>query len=213
MHGAPLYNVCNNHPIRIQDQDSPLSVVAYGCVKSSTITWCQNAGFSENKSMMEARLKPPEYLSLHSNVAENWRRLYQRFELYMLAIEADSKPNRTKIAILLSAIGPDALERYNHFKWDESPNDPPNSPPVPNDDNQQDNAQPAQSNAAQVNDNRNVLRSDVYADVSNDLNLNLSSYPRDIDFGFMRRQRNSTLTTTPRNYWLPMRANLKSTKT
>ena len=83
----------------------------------------------------------------------------------MLAIEADSKPDRTKIAILLSAIGTDALERYNYFKWDDSPNDPPNNPPVPDDDNQQGNAQPAQNNAAQVNDNRNVLRSDVYADV------------------------------------------------
>ena len=49
----------------------------------------------------------------------------------MLAIEADSKPNHTKIAILLSAIGPDALERYNHFKLDDSLNDPPNNPPVP----------------------------------------------------------------------------------
>ena len=114
---------------------------------------------------MEARLKPPEYLSLQGNVAENWRRWHQRFELYMLAIETDAKPNRTKIAILLSAIGPDALERYNHFKWDDSPNDPPNNPPVPDDDNQQGNAQPAQNNAAEANDNRNVLRSDVYADV------------------------------------------------
>ena len=83
----------------------------------------------------------------------------------MVAIEADSKPNRTTIAILLSAIGPDALERYNHLKWDDSLNDPPNNPPVPDDDNQQGNAQPAQNNAAQANDIRNVLRSDVYADV------------------------------------------------
>ena len=74
-----------------------------------TITWCQDAGFSENKSMMEARLKRPEYLSLQGNITENWRRCYQRFELYMLAIEADSKPTRTKIAILLGAFGPDAL--------------------------------------------------------------------------------------------------------
>ena len=66
----------------------------------------------------------------------------------MLAVEADSKPNRTKIAILLSAIGPEALERYNHFKWDDSPNDPPNNPPVPDDDNQQGNAQPAQNNGS-----------------------------------------------------------------
>ncbi|KAK2161004.1 hypothetical protein NP493_1611g00025 [Ridgeia piscesae] len=113
--------------------------------------------------MMEARLKSLEYLSLQGNVAKNWRRWYQQFELYMHAIEAD--PNRTKIVILLSAIGPDALERYNHFKWDNSRDDPPNNPPVPDDDNQQGNAQPAQKNAAQANDNRNVLRSDVYADV------------------------------------------------
>ena len=59
---------------------------------------------------------------------------------------------------LAAPIGLDALERYNHFKWDDSPNDPPNNPPVPDDDNQQ-------NNAAQANDNRNVLRSDVYADV------------------------------------------------
>ena len=114
---------------------------------------------------MEARLKSSEYLSLQDNVAEYLRRWYQRYELYTLAIEADSKPNRTKIVILLSAIGPGALERYNHFKWDDSPNDPPNNPPVPDDDNQQGNAQPAQNNAAQANDNRNVLKSDVYADV------------------------------------------------
>ena len=76
----------------------------------------------------------------------------------MLAIKADSKPNRTKIAILLSAIGPDALERYNHFTWDDPKNDLPNNPPVPDDDNQHDNAQPAQNNAAQANDNHNMLR-------------------------------------------------------
>ena len=56
----------------------------------------------------------------------------------MLAIDADSEPNRTKIAILFGAIGPDALERYNHFKW----NDSPSNPPVPDNDNQQGNAQP-----------------------------------------------------------------------
>ena len=39
-----------------------------------------------------------------------------------------------------------------------------NNPPGPDDDNQG-NAQPAQNNAAQINDNRNVLKSDVYADV------------------------------------------------
>ena len=136
----------------------------------------------------------------------------------MLATKADSKSNRRKIAILLSAIGPGALERYNHFKWDDSPNDPSNNPPVPDDDNQQGNAQPAQNNAAQANDNRNVLRSDVYADVVKRFELEFivksASYSRYINSGFMRRRRNNTSTTTPRNYThLLMRTNSKSTKT
>ena len=46
-------------------------------------------------------------------------------ELYMLAREVDSKLSHMKFAILLSA---DALERYNHFKWDDPPVDPPELP-------------------------------------------------------------------------------------
>ena len=61
--------------------------------------------------------KLPEYLSLQRNPAENWRRWRQRFELYLTAKEADKKPDATKIAMLLSAIGPEALERFNHFEW------------------------------------------------------------------------------------------------
>ena len=121
MHGT-LSNVCNINPIRINIGIRPL---AHGCVKSLTIIWCKDVGLSENKSMMEARLKPSEYLSLQGNVAENRRRWYQRYELYTLAIEADSKPNHTKIVILLSAMGPGTLERSHNFKWDDSPNDPP----------------------------------------------------------------------------------------
>ena len=79
-------------------------------------------------------------------------------------------------------------------------------------------SQPAQNNVAQANDNRNVLRGDVYADVVKRFELEFvgksASYSRDIDSGFMRGRRNSTSTTTPRNYThLLMRANLKSTKT
>ena len=68
---------------------------------------------------MDSHFKPPDYLSMQGNAGENWRRWLQRFELCMIAREADSKPEKTKIAILLSAIGPEALARYNHFKWGE----------------------------------------------------------------------------------------------
>ncbi len=44
----------------------------------------------------------------------------------MEAKGADQYPHRRKIAMLLSAIEPEALERYNHFEWvigDDNPED------------------------------------------------------------------------------------------
>ncbi|KAK2171247.1 hypothetical protein NP493_1087g00098 [Ridgeia piscesae] len=113
--------------------------------------------------MMEARLKPPEYLSLQRNVAgKNGGDGINCSS----CICSQSKRTRNLIARRSpSCSALLALERYNHFKWDDSPNDPPNNVCVPDDDNQQSNPQPAQNNAAQANDNRNILRSDVYADV------------------------------------------------
>ena len=58
---------------------------------------------------MDHDFRLPEYLSLQGNPAENWRRWRQRFELYLTAKEADKKSDATKIAMLLSAIGPEAL--------------------------------------------------------------------------------------------------------
>ena len=68
---------------------------------------------------MASDFRPPEQLSLEGNPPENWRRWRQRFELYLLAKEAHEKDDKIKIAMLLSAIGPEALERYNHFTWPE----------------------------------------------------------------------------------------------
>ena len=68
---------------------------------------------------MEQDFKPPEYLSLQGNSSENWRRWIQRFELYIATKEKTKKPDSTKVAMLLSAIGPEALERFNHFVWTE----------------------------------------------------------------------------------------------
>ena len=74
---------------------------------------------------MDSDFKPPEALSLEGNPAENWRRWRQRFELYLAAKEATEKADSIKIAMLLSAIGPEVLERYNHFTWDEGTTEAP----------------------------------------------------------------------------------------
>ena len=66
---------------------------------------------------MTSDFKPPEQLGLKGSPAGNWRRWRQVFESYLLAKEAHEKANKIKITMLLSAIGPEALERYNHFTW------------------------------------------------------------------------------------------------
>ena len=40
--------------------------------------------------------------------------------MFIMAIESDAKVDNVKIAMLLVSIGPDALDRYNHFNFDEA---------------------------------------------------------------------------------------------
>lgn len=61
--------------------------------------------------MDQFRLPPP--LVLSGNTGENWRRWIQRFNIYMTASGSDSKVEKVKIAILLHALGEEALEVYN----------------------------------------------------------------------------------------------------
>lgn len=65
-------------------------------------------------------LKPPENLKLTGNVDSNWRSFRQHFELYMTAIGMDTKPEARKVALLLTIAGPQAIEVYNTFVFDEN---------------------------------------------------------------------------------------------
>ena len=59
--------------------------------------------------------KPPSTLSLEGNVAENWRKWKQRFQLYMEASGSMKKPEKQRVAIFLHLVGEEALEIYNTF--------------------------------------------------------------------------------------------------
>lgn len=61
--------------------------------------------------MEQFRLPSP--LVLTGNISENWRRWEQRFQIYMTASGAEGKGTKVKVAILLHALGEDALEVYN----------------------------------------------------------------------------------------------------
>jgi hypothetical protein len=59
-------------------------------------------------------LKP---LRLDGNLAENWRRWKQRFELFMTVTEASKKWGKIQSSMLLHLIGADALEVFNTFEF------------------------------------------------------------------------------------------------
>ncbi|GFO30050.1 hypothetical protein PoB_005655500 [Plakobranchus ocellatus] len=67
--------------------------------------------------MAHADFRPPDYLSLQGNEAENWKSWYQQFQNFLTAKEADHKPDTVKIAMLLNCLGPESLERYNNFEF------------------------------------------------------------------------------------------------
>lgn len=64
---------------------------------------------------MEAALRPPPILSFDGNIAENWKKWKQKFELYLLAARLDTKPENRQVAVLLHTIGEEALDKFNTF--------------------------------------------------------------------------------------------------
>ena len=62
------------------------------------------------------KLEPPRSLSVDWNLAENWKKFKQRFELYLGASGAVDKEDKIEAWLFLHVIGEDALDVYNNFK-------------------------------------------------------------------------------------------------
>ena len=58
-------------------------------------------------------IQPPGTLSFAGNVAKNWRKWKQCFELYLTASGIDAKDQKIQLATLLHVAGEEALEIYN----------------------------------------------------------------------------------------------------
>ena len=63
-------------------------------------------------------LKPPESLKLTGNVDENWRTFKQQFHLYVAAMGLETKLETRKVALLLTIAGPQAIDVFNTFVFD-----------------------------------------------------------------------------------------------
>lgn len=59
--------------------------------------------------------RPPQGLSFDGNVAENWRRFKQLFNIWLKASGNDGKGSDVKVALFLSAAGEEAVEVFNTF--------------------------------------------------------------------------------------------------
>ena len=61
--------------------------------------------------------KPPEALSLHGNLSDNWRWWVQRFDLNLKASGKLKEKEDVQCAILLHVISEEAMEIYNTFQF------------------------------------------------------------------------------------------------
>ena len=61
--------------------------------------------------------RPPKPLSFDGDIATGWQEWRQRFELFLEAKEATGKSDATRITMLLTAIGPEGIRRFNNFQW------------------------------------------------------------------------------------------------
>ena len=68
---------------------------------------------------MAESIRQPDELVLGGNIAENWRKFKQEFELYLIATGLDTKTSRQKIALLLHVARKQAIEVYNTFSFTE----------------------------------------------------------------------------------------------
>ena len=58
-------------------------------------------------------------MQLTGNLADNWKRFRQRFNIYLAASGAGGEDEKLKAQILLHVIGEDALDIANSFQLDE----------------------------------------------------------------------------------------------
>lgn len=61
----------------------------------------------------------PCQLVFDNNIADNWKKFKQRFELFVDATCEASATDKKKIGILLNAIGDEGLDVYNNFEYVE----------------------------------------------------------------------------------------------
>lgn len=61
-------------------------------------------------------IKAPTNMKLEGNLAENWNKFKQKYFLYLEATEKMAKPDKLKVALLLTSMGEECIDIFNSFK-------------------------------------------------------------------------------------------------
>ena len=81
-------------------------------------------GENTHEMAMHLGLPPPEPLDLSGgNVSENWKKFKQKYTNYEIATGINTKESATRVAVLLTVIGNDAIDVFNTLMWDEEGDD------------------------------------------------------------------------------------------
>ena len=65
--------------------------------------------------MAKRDVRTPGPLVLDANAADNWRTFLMQFEIYLEAKGKDSKPDKSKVNLLLNCAEPEAIEENSHL--------------------------------------------------------------------------------------------------
>ena len=65
----------------------------------------------------DGSMRPPGAMSLTGDLASGWVRWIERFQIYMLATEKTTNPGAVQVAMLLTLMGPEAIDIYRTFEW------------------------------------------------------------------------------------------------
>jgi hypothetical protein len=60
-------------------------------------------------------IKKVDNLRVDGNLAENWKKFRQAFDIFVIAAEVDSKKDPIKVAILLNVVGEEARDLFETF--------------------------------------------------------------------------------------------------
>ena len=66
------------------------------------------------------KIKPLKILNLHGNVAEEWRRFEQNFEIFLNEGDHAAKESDVQVAILLNCLEEEAVELFNLFDLNDN---------------------------------------------------------------------------------------------